>query len=64
MRFRNGLIFCKEGRSFRDMIFIKIIRRNSSRTNGLVHFRYLGIGDSNIYKRRPQELKGFRVHNR
>jgi len=63
MRFRNGVVYQK-GKMFKDMVYIKVIRRNSSRTDGMVFFRYHNSGDSRIYSKRPQELKGFIVYGR
>ncbi len=63
MRFRNGNIY-RKGRAFSDMVYIKIIRRNSSRTGGLVLFRYHNSSNLRIFSRRAQELKGFMLFNR
>jgi len=63
MTFRNGNIY-RKGKAYRDMVFIKVIRRNSSRTFGMVKFQYHNSSDTNVYSERPQKLKGFRLFNR
>ena len=63
MGFRNGCVY-RKGRMFKDMVYIKIIQRNSSRTNGLVVFKYHNSSDKNTYKEHTRELKGFKLYNR
>ena len=64
MRFRNGVVYRESDRYNCDLI--KIVRRNSSRTFGMVKYRIAirragkFLWSRNIYVVRPQKLKQYK----
>ena len=64
MRFRNGVVYRRKGKTFREReAKIKIVQRNSSRTDGMVRYRIYdtsgGTFSNTVLEDKPQKLKHF-----
>ncbi len=64
MRFRNGVVYRRKGKTFKEREGkIKIVQRNSSRTDGMVRYRVFDISSETfsniIFEDTPQKLKHF-----
>lgn len=57
MRFRNGVVY-RDSRK-RSACFIKVIRRNTTRTFGKVVYVFLNTGDNTKYEASVQKMKHF-----
>ena len=60
MRFRNGCVYIKKGKTLRDNVLIRVIQRNCTRSKGLVRFVYLNNPFNRVHAQRPQKLKGYK----